>query len=293
MGRSADFCVNAYAKINLGLDVLRKREDGYHEVRMIMQTVRLHDRIWLRRRREPGICLESNLSFLPVDKSNLAYRAAALVMEEAGIREGLSIYLDKRIPVAAGMAGGSADCAAVLWGVNRIYRLGLSMEQLRERGVKLGADVPYCLLGGTALAEGIGERLTPLPPAPGKWILIAKPSIGLSTRYIYEHLRLDEKTDHPDIDGMEQAIRRKDYMGIVSRLGNVLESAALPGHPPIGKLKQALLAGGARGALMSGSGPTVFGFFDDIRQAKRTASLCCKQKLARQVFVTEFYHRKT
>ena len=290
MGRGRQFQVNAYGKINLGLDVLGKREDGYHEVKMVMQTVRLHDKVTLRREREPGIRLESNLSFLPTDRTNLAYRAAELLMEEFGIGEGLNITLEKRIPVAAGMAGGSTDCAAVLYGVNRMFRLGLTLDELKERGLTLGADVPYCLMRGTALAEGIGEKLTALPPAPGKILLIAKPPIGLSTKYIYSHLVLDEKTEHPDIDGMVEAIEHGDFTGMISRLGNVLESAALPGHPQIAQIKKVMLDNGARGALMSGSGPTVFGFFDDIRQARRAGGACRKQKLARQIYITELYH---
>lgn len=292
MGKDTELFINAYGKINLGLDVLRRREDGYHEVKMVMQTVRLHDKVRLRREKEPGIRVASNLSFLPTGPNNLAYRASQLLMEEFGISDGLDIYLEKRIPVAAGMAGGSADCAAVLWGVNRMFGLGLSLEELKERGVTLGADVPYCLMRGTALAEGIGEKLTALPPAPGRTLLIAKPPISLSTKYIYTHLTLDEKTVHPDIDGMVEAIRQGDFGGMVSRLGNVLESAALPGHPQIEQIKKLMLAHGARGALMSGSGPTVFGFFDDIRQARRAGNACRKQKLARQVYVTELYQNR-
>jgi 4-diphosphocytidyl-2-C-methyl-D-erythritol kinase len=293
MGRGTGFCVNAYGKINLGLDVIGRREDGYHEVRMVMQTIRLHDRVCMQREREPGIRLQSNLSFLPSGPENLAWRAAALLMEEFGLGGGLHITLEKRIPVAAGMAGGSADCAAVLYGVNRIYHLGLTLEQLQERGLRLGADVPYCLLRGTALAEGIGERLTPLPPAPGQIVLIAKPAVSLSTKRIYEKLKLTEQTVHPDIDGMTEAICSRDLEGMLARLGNVLEDAVLPDHPQIARLKQTMYAGGAGGALMSGSGPTVFGFFDEIEQARRTAELCRRQKLARQVCVTGLYHRDT
>jgi len=290
MGKNREFFVNAYGKINLGLDVLGVREDGYHEVRMVMQTVRLHDRVGLRRREEPGIRLTSDLGFLPTDRGNLAYRAAELLMEEFHIRQGVEITLEKRIPVAAGMAGGSSDCAAVLYGMNRIFGLGLELRELQERGLTLGADVPYCLMRGTALAEGIGEKLTPLPPAPGRVVLIAKPAISLSTKYIYSHLTLDGHTKHPDINGMVDAIRRGDFGGMVSRMGNVLEDAALLGHPVIGQIKEIMLCSGARGALMSGSGPTVFGLFDEVGQARRAGRVFGKQKLARQVFVTDLYH---
>ena len=289
MGKDAQIQIRAHGKINLGIDVIGKREDGYHEVKMIMQTVRLHDRVTLKREEVPGIRITSNLSFLPCDQTNLAYKAAELLFREFSLEGGLSVHLDKRIPVAAGMAGGSADCAAVLQGVNRLYRLGLNLEQLQERGLRLGADVPYCLMGGTALAEGIGERLTALPPAPGRLLLIAKPPVSLSSRYIYTHLTLDEKTVHPDIDGMVEAIRRGDAEGVICRLGNVLEDAALGKCPQIGQIKRTMLENGARGALMSGSGPTVFGFFDDIRQARRAAKACRSQKLARQIYITELY----
>lgn len=281
--------LKAYGKINLALDVLRRREDGYHEVRMVMQTVRLHDTVSIQREAEPGIRLQTNVSFLPSDRNNLAYRGAALLMEEFGIREGVSIVLEKQIPVAAGMAGGSSDCAAVLHGINRLFDLGLSLRELQERGVRLGADIPYCLMGGTALAEGIGEKLTALTPAPGRVLLIAKPPISLSTKEIYGRLVLDDQTDHPDIDGMLQAIGDHDFDGMVSRMGNVLESAALPGHPEITDIKETMMEKGARGAMMSGSGPTVFGFFETEEQALQAAQACRTRKLANQIYITGFY----
>lgn len=289
MGKQSQLTLNAYGKINLALDVLRRREDGYHEVRMVMQTVGLHDTVTLRREKEPGIRLQSSDPALPVDRRNLAYRAAAGLMEEFHIEEGLSVSLEKRIPVAAGMAGGSSDCAAVLHGVNRLFELGLSLEELQDRGVRLGADVPYCLMGGTALAEGIGEKLTALEPAPGRILLIAKPPISLSTREIYTRLILDDQTIHPDIDGMLQAIAGHDFEGMVSRMGNVLETAALPGHPEIAEIKNTMREMGARGAMMSGSGPTVFGFFDTEEAAEGAAQACRTRGLAKQIYCTGFY----
>lgn len=289
MGHQSQLSFNAYGKINLALDVLRRREDGYHEVRMIMQTVKLHDTVILKRRKESGIRLQTNLSYLPIGRNNLAYKAAALLMEEFQIGEGADISLEKRIPVAAGMAGGSSDCAAVLHGINQLFELGLSLEELQKRGVKLGADVPYCLMGGTALAEGIGEKLTALDPAPARALLIVKPPISLSTKEIYTRLVLDEHTVHPDIDGMLQAIADHDFGGMVARMGNVLETAALPGHPEIAEIKNTMLESGARGAMMSGSGPTVFGFFDSEEQAKEAAQVCRTRKLARQIYSTGFY----
>lgn len=173
--------LKALAKINIGLDVLRKREDGYHEVRMIMQTIHLFDRIHIKKTKEPGIQISSNLYYLPVNENNLIHKAAALLMDEFSITEGVEFRLEKHIPVAAGMAGGSTDAAAALYGMNQMFDLGLNMEQLKERGVKIGADVPYCLMRGTALAEGIGEKLTALPPMPKCPVLVAKPSVAVST----------------------------------------------------------------------------------------------------------------
>lgn len=196
--------LKALAKINLGLDVLRRREDGYHEVKMIMQTISLCDELELRRTRQPGIQVRTNLPYLPTNENNLVYKAAKLLQDEFGMKEGVSIQLRKKIPVAAGMAGGSSDAAAVLWGMNRMYGFGLSRTALMERGVKLGADVPYCILRGTALAEGIGERLTALPPMPKCYLLIVKPGISVSTRFVYENLHANElrPEQHPDVDAL-------------------------------------------------------------------------------------------
>ena len=222
--------LKAYGKINLGLDVLRKREDGYHEVRMIMQTVGLYDRLDLICRSEPGIRVETNLYYLPNNENNLVYQAADLLMKEFGVSQGLHIRLRKFIPVAAGMAGGSSDAAAVLFGVNKMFGLGLSQQQLMVRGVKIGADVPYCILRGTALSEGIGEKLTPLPPMPQCRVLIARPGISVSTRSVYENLRADRlrQEQHPDIDAMNAAIGEGDIHRDAGLLGNVLETVTNP-----------------------------------------------------------------
>ena len=222
--------LKAYGKINLGLDVLRRREDGYHEVRMVMQTVGLYDRIDLVRKDAPGIVVETNLHYLPANENNLAWKAASLLMEEFRVKEGVQIRLRKFLPVAAGMAGGSSDAAAVLFGVNKMFGLGLTRRQLMERGVAIGADVPYCVLRGTALSEGIGEILTPLPPVPQCQVLIAKPAVSVSTRFVYEHLKADQlrPDQHPDIDGMLDAIRRGDLYGIAGCLGNALETVTIP-----------------------------------------------------------------
>ena len=255
--------VRALAKINLGLDVLGKREDGYHEVRMVMQTVNLFDTLEITRTSGAGVTMETNRHFLPVDDNNLCVRAAKLMQEEFDLSGGLHIRLFKRIPVAAGMAGGSSDAAAALVGVNRMFHLGLSTKELMDRGVKIGADVPYCVMRGTALAEGIGEKLTKLPPMPFCYVLIGKPGINVSTKFVYGNLNLEKIEHHPDIDGIRAAIERKDLKGIASKMGNVLELVTCPAYPVIDEIKALMLREGALNAMMSGSGPTVFGLFRD------------------------------
>lgn len=222
MGSNNDISLKALAKINLGLDVVRRREDGYHEVRMIMQTIHLYDRLDIKRTKEPGIQIQTNLSFLPVNENNLIYKAAKLLMDEFSITDGVSVKLDKRIPVAAGMAGGSTDAAAMLIGVNRLFSLGLTKKQLMERGVQIGADVPYCIMRGTALAEGIGEALSPLPPMVKCPVLIAKPSISVSTKFVYQNLKLDDTTIHPDIDRLIDDIKAKNLHDIAAAYGKCL-----------------------------------------------------------------------
>jgi len=253
--------LKALAKINLGLDVLRRREDGYHEVKMIMQTIGLHDDLEIRKTKTPGIQVKTNLYYLPTNENNLVYKAAKLLMDEFQIQDGVSIQLKKRIPVAAGMAGGSSDGAAVLWGINQMYGLGLSMQALMERGVRLGADVPYCIQRGTALAEGIGEKLSVLPPMPKCTILIAKPGISVSTKFVYENLHANDlkPEQHPDVDSMIEAMRQKDLGLLCSRMGNVLETVTIPAYPVINEIKRTMMDNGAIGSMMSGSGPTVFG----------------------------------
>ncbi len=287
--------LKAHGKINLGLDVLRKREDGYHEVCMIMQTVGIYDKIELIYQEKPGITLETNLYYLPTNENNLVYKAADLLMKEFKISGGIHINLKKFIPVSAGMAGGSSDAATVLAGMNRMFGLGLKKEQLMERGVKIGADVPYCILRGTALAQGIGEILTPLPPVPQCHLLIAKPGINVSTKFVYGNLHVDElsKEQHPDIHGMAEAIKKGDLYGIAGRLGNVLETITIPAYPVIQEIKDTMMEYGAIGSLMSGSGPTVFGLFTDKREAEKAYEEMRYGKrceLAKQVYLTDFYH---
>ena len=289
--------LKAYGKINLGLDVLRRREDGYHDVRMIMQTVGIFDRVDLIWKEEPGIQVETNLYYLPTNENNLVYKAAKLLMDEFQVQEGLLIRLRKFIPVAAGMAGGSSDAAAVLFGVNKMFRLGLTTEELMQRGVKIGADVPYCILRGTALSEGIGEVLTSLPPVPQCQVLVAKPGINVSTKFVYENLHANDlrPEQHPDIDGMIRAIKAQDLQGIADKLGNVLETVTVKEYPVIQEIKDKMVEFGAIGSLMSGSGPTVFGLFTNpkaAQQAYEELRYGESSGLAKQVYLTNFYDQK-
>ena len=278
--------LRALAKINLGLDILRKREDGYHEVRMIMQTIQMYDVLEMKRVRKPGISLSVNYSYIPNDERNLVYKAAKLLMDEFQVKGGVDIHLEKFIPVAAGMAGGSSDAAAALVGINRMFQLGLTKRQLMERGVQIGADVPYCVMRGTALAEGIGEKLTSLPGVPMCYVLIGKPGINVSTKFVYGNLHLDEVTEHPDIYGMVEAIRNHDLYGITDRMGNVLESVTCPAYPVIDEIKAQMMKNGAVNAMMSGSGPTVFGIFDDPDKAEFARAQLKISGLSKQTFLT-------
>ena len=278
--------LQAFAKINLGMDVLGKREDGYHEVRMIMQTIRMYDQLDMRKSVEPGIHLTTNKKYIPVDENNLVWRAAKLMMDTCGIIEGVSIHLHKVIPVAAGMAGGSSDAAATLVGMNRLFHCGLSKEKLMELGVQIGADVPYCVLRGTALAEGIGEKLTVLPPMPDCWILIGKPGISVSTKYVYTTLDLNTDTVHPDIDGMKKALEDGNLYGITERMGNVLQDVTIPAYPEVERIKEQMKTLGAVNAMMSGSGPTVFGIFDNEEKAQEACQKLWESRSCQQVFLT-------
>ena len=277
----------AFAKINLGLDVVRRLPNGYHEVRMIMQTVGICDVLTFRKAAS-GIQLVVDNEELPTDGNNLICKAAKLLLESAGIEGGVSITLEKHIPIAAGMAGGSTDAAAALLGINELYEIGYDVDKLKELGVKIGADVPYCIQGGTALAEGIGEVLSVLPTPPACHLVIAKPDINVSTKFVYENLRANELESHPDIDGMIEGLEKGDLKAITDRLANVLETVTVPAYPIIDEIKQTMLDAGAEGALMSGSGPTVFGVFTELEKAKQAAKRIKDAELAKQVFVTAF-----
>ncbi len=292
MRMGATLQLKAYAKINLGLDVVRKREDGYHEVRMVMQTIKLYDKLTFSLLEEDEIRMKTNLGFLPVNEENLVYKAVKLLKDTYHIDKGMEIDLFKCIPVAAGMAGGSTDCAAALVGASKLFGLGLSKQELMELGVKLGADVPYCILRGTALSEGIGEVLTPLPPMPDCHILIAKPPISVSTKFVYENLRANELEKHPDIDGMVDAIKQNNLRGITDRMENVLETVTIPAYPVIEEIKNCMKEHGAINALMSGSGPTVFGIYEEGKQAELAREIIREKDLASQVYVVRPFNQR-
>jgi len=250
--------VKAPAKINLTLDVLAKRPDGYHEVEMVMTTVDLADRVDLTLRGDGEITLDCSASFVPDDIRNHAYKAAVLLKERYQVREGVHLYIDKQIPVAAGLAGGSSDAAATLRGLNQLWNLGLTLDELAAVGSEIGSDVPFCVYGGTALAKGRGEQITHLgAPAPC-WVILAKPPIGVSTADVYGNLRVQEIANHPLTGQMLRAIHEQDFTMMCHVLGNVLENVTLSLHPQVRQIKELMLASGAEGVLMSGSGPTVY-----------------------------------
>ena len=280
------YTIKAYAKVNLGLDVVRRLPNGYHQVKMIMQTVGIYDELILEKAAE-GITITTDSGELPTDENNLIYKAAKLMREKYGIDGGMRIHLRKNIPIAAGMAGGSTDAAATMKGINTLFGLEVKSGELMEEAVKIGADVPYCIMGGTALAEGIGEKLTALPSVPHMFLLVAKPDINVSTKYVYEHLDAAGIAHHPDIDGMVEAIRENSLCGILERMENVLETVTIPAHPVIDTIKKRMKELGAEESLMSGSGPTVFGVFSDKECAKKAYRQMVQDGLARQLFVTE------
>lgn len=277
----------AYAKINIGLDVIRRREDGYHEVKMIMQTVDLFDILTMEEMEENDIVITTNAGFLPTNEDNLIYKAAKLLMDEFKIKKGVKIHLEKNIPVAAGMAGGSTDAAATLIGVNELFKLGLSQEELKERGVKIGADVPYCIMGGTALSEGIGEILSKIEGMPQCHVLIAKPPIDVSTKFVYENLHANELSWHPDIDGLIDCIKKSDLKGIASKMENVLETVTVKEYPIVEEIKTFMKNNGALNSIMSGSGPTVFGLFDNEEVAKKAYDSLVEKNYTKQVYLTK------
>lgn len=269
------YTYNAPAKINIGLDVLGRRDDGYHDLKMIMQTIDLED-ILTFTIKEGGreitmTCTDSSLS---VDDTNLVMRAARHMADEFGIKSSIEIHLEKNIPIAAGMAGGSTDAATTFIAMNDIFGLGLSKAELMERAVNLGADIPYCILRGTALSEGIGDILTPLPEYKDVTILIVKPPINVSTAFVYGNLKIDSQTNHPDIDNIMNYMVQMNHSAVGSLLGNVLEDVTVKEYPVIDDIKGCMIKNGSLGALMSGSGPTVFGIFENDETAGKALEKC-------------------
>lgn len=266
---SADRAIaRSYAKINLTLDVLGKRKNGYHDVCMIMQSISLFDLLIVDKTQE-GIQLTCNLKYLPTDERNIACKAAARFFEECGIKGGARMLIHKNIPVAAGLAGGSGNAAAVLCALNLLYNTHLSDAELCRIGADLGADVPFCIMGGTQLAEGIGEKLTAVDGMPKLTVLLVKPPINVSTAQIYHDIDLAEGLRRPDTKTVIKAIETSDMAGICTGLSNMMEGVTAKQYPVINEIKAEMLEMGARGAVMSGSGPTVFGIFEDIAAAKR------------------------
>lgn len=282
--------LKGYAKINLGLDVVRRLENGYHEVKMIMQTVSLHDDITLTKKKERGTDVEVNKAELSNKEDNLVYKAAELMIKEYNIDCGVSIKLQKNIPIAAGLAGGSTDAAAVFRGMNEMFNLNLSIDELQKQAVKLGADIPYCITGGTYLSEGIGDNLTKLTNAPQCYVLLAKPAISVSTKWVYENLHVDEIKPHPDIDLIRSAIEHNDLNKMCSNLENILENVTVNNCPVIAEIKKVMRDCGAVSSLMSGSGPTVFGIFDNEPDMNNCSAKIRQLALAQDVHETTFVY---
>ena len=283
--------VDAPAKINLFLDIRGKRSDGYHIVSMVMQSISLCDEITVSRTDDGDIKIVCSDENIPLDETNTVYKAVELFFKETEKEnKGIEIKIKKNIPTEAGLGGGSTDAASTLFGMNKIFDLGISQSKLMEMGLKIGADVPYCIMRGTALAEGIGEKLTRLTPMPHCWLIVAKPPINVSTKLVYESLDMGGISKHPDIDGIMDAIKRGDVEGVAQNMGNVLEDVTIPLYPVIDSIKKQMLKNGAIGAMMSGSGPTVFGIFPDEQTALRCQAVLKAQGEARQVYITETFN---
>lgn len=267
-----ELLIYANAKLNITLDVVGKLNDGYHAVKMVMESVALCDDITIRIGEGNGVTARSNLPYLPADRRNIAVRAAELFMEETGIRKSVSLRIVKRIPVCAGMAGGSADAAAVLRGLDRLFRTNLGRAGLERLGSLLGSDVPYCVAGGTALAEGRGERLTPLSKLSPCHVVICKPDFSISTPDLFSKLDCERIRNRPDTQGVLDALTRQDLSGVARRMYNVFEDVLTRGRSEVEAIKAKLLDHGALGAAMSGTGPTVFGLYQDRPSAAAAAA---------------------
>lgn len=258
----------AYAKVNIALDVIGKREDGYHLLRMIMQAIDLYDEIMVEKI-DKGIKINCNKPYVPTDERNLAYKAAKLFIDKFNINSGVSITIKKNIPVSAGLAGGSTDCAAVLKLMNDIFNTNLTDQELMDLGVKLGADVPYCIVGGTALCEGIGEKISKIKPFKDKILVLVKPPFGVSTKAVYQDFDLSKVVFHPNVEGLIKNIEKDNLDYVAKNMKNLLENVTLLKYKEIISIKQAMIENGSIGSMMSGSGPTVFAFFDDMVKAQK------------------------
>lgn len=278
--------LKARAKINISLDVLGKRADGYHEVRMLMQTVELHDTVYLEEAGKGIIDVECDCPEVPEGRGNIAYRAAELLIAKYGIGSGIRIKIEKRIPAAAGLAGGSTDAAAVLKGMNRIFSLGLGQGSLMELGLRLGADVPYCVMGGTALAEGLGEILTQLGSMAGMDIVLVKPDIDVSTAWVYGNFDPDAVVSRPDTEALLKAVGEGRPDALAANMINVLETVTAKRYGIIGEIKRRLMELGAMGSVMSGSGPAVFGIFPDRESAVRAYGTLKSERAWGESFLT-------
>jgi 4-diphosphocytidyl-2-C-methyl-D-erythritol kinase len=276
--------VLAPAKINLTLDVIGKRPDGYHEVEMVMQALELHDTLSFKEH-ENEIQLTCNWPSIPVNEKNLVYKVAVALKERTGYLGGAEIHIHKEIPMEAGLAGGSSDAAAALKGLNELWSLKLSLEELMEIGGAIGADIPFCLIGGTALATGKGEKLKVLESASPLWIVLAKPTIGVSTAIVYQNFNLAKVDEHPNTQAMVSALKENNFQGITANLGNVLETVTLELYPELKSIKAQLKELGAQGVLMSGSGPTIFGIFKEKDLAQEAVNQL--SKILPQVFLTK------
>ena len=275
--------IKAYAKINISLDIVGKREDGYHLLEMIMQSIDLYDEISIEKQKE-DITITCDKQYVPVDERNLAYKAAKLFKEEYNITSGVSININKNIPVCAGLAGGSTDAAAVLKIMNKLFDINASEEKLMELGLKLGADVPYCISGGTAICKGIGEEVTKLKPFKDKILVLVKPPFGVSTKVVYQEFKLDRVRNHPNTNLLIKAIENDDLEEVCNNMKNLLENVTLRKHKVLINIKEEMKRYGSIGTMMSGSGPTVFAFFDDMLSAQRCFE---KMKLKyNDVFIT-------
>lgn len=275
--------MKAYAKINISLDVVGKRADGYHLLKMIMQNIDLYDIIRVEKRNE-GISIGCDKTYVPLDERNIAYKAARLFLDTYNIDGGVEICIKKNIPVSAGLAGGSTDAAAVLKCMRNIYEVDVSDKELMNLGVKIGADVPYCILGGTALCEGIGELITPLKPFKNKILVLVKPNFGVSTKEVYKSLNIEKIYKHPETENLIKYMETEDLISLNRNMKNILENVTIKNNPTIKKIKMRMMNLNALGSLMSGSGPSVFGFFDDMLTAQR-----CYEELKKdysEVFIT-------